>query len=79
MKGKIKKTFYLLMTCIFLSGCVKTGINSIHNCVIIKQHCGFDNLEGGYYQVKYLETGIIKRIDVDIRDCDIYNVGDTIK
>lgn len=56
----------------------RTNIGDIHNCVILKQHCGFDNLDGGYYQVRDLKTGAVKRIDVDIRDCGIYDVGDTV-
>jgi hypothetical protein len=64
---------------VFLCSCVRTNIEDIHNCIIIKQHCGFDNLDAGYYQVKDLKTGVVKRIDVDIRDCNVYNVGDTIR
>lgn len=63
--------------CLF--GCGRTNPEDFHNCVIVKQYCGFDNLDAGYYQVKDLTTGKVYRIDVDIRDCDVYSEGDTIK
>jgi hypothetical protein len=69
----------LLSITILLCSCMRTNIKDIRNCVIIKQHCGWDNLDAGYYQVKDLKTGIVQRIDVDIRDCDVYHTGDTIK
>jgi hypothetical protein len=70
---------YAMLAVVFLCGCGRTNIEDIHNCIILKQHCGFDNLDAGFYQVKDLKTGVVKRIDVDIRDCDVYNVGDTIR
>ena len=73
---------YAMLAVVFLcGGCGfnRTNIEDIHNCIILKQHCGFDNLDAGFYQVKDLKTGVVKRIDVDISDCDVYNVGDTIR
>ncbi len=71
----------LLITMIFLVSCHfgRKDISEIRNCVILQQHCGWDNLDAGYYQVKDLTTGQVMRIDVDIRDCSVYSVGDTIK
>ena len=76
---KILLTLITVLVIIFLTGCLRTNIRNIRNCVIIKQHCGFDNLDAGFYHVKDLKTGVISRIDVDIRDCNVYCVGDTIK
>lgn len=70
---------YLLLLVLLMAGCGRTNIEDIRNCIILKQYCGFDNLDAGYYQVKDLKTGIVKRIDVDIRDCNVYSIGDTIK
>jgi hypothetical protein len=72
----MKKVFIALL---MLTACNRTSVGNIKNCVIVKQYCGFDNLDGGYYVVRDLTTNRIYRIDVDIRECDIYNVGDTIK
>lgn len=69
----------LLFWFLFCNNAGRTNIEDIHNCVIVKQHCGFDNLDAGYYHVKDLITGKVERINVDIRDCSVYNVGDTIK
>jgi hypothetical protein len=69
----------LFVTISFFFGCNRTSPEKFKNCVIVKQHCGFDNLDGGFYQVKDLKTNKVYRVDVDIRDCDVYNVGDTIK
>ncbi len=64
-----------------LCGCSfnRTNIQDIKHCIILEQRCGFDNLDGGFYQVRDLQTGVVRRIDVDIRDCSVYKVGDTIK
>lgn len=75
------KKLILLIT-ISITGCIgleRKPLSEIKNCVIIGQYCGFDNIDGGCYHVKNLTTGIVTRIDVDIRDCKVYNVGDTIK
>lgn len=75
---KICILFYVTLVVLF-SSCGRNNIEDIRNCIILKQHCGFDNLDAGFYQVKDLKTGVVKRINVDIRDCDVYNVGDTIR
>lgn len=78
----MKLQFFVIIIILFFCGCWnlgRTDIAEIRNCVILKQHCGFDNLDAGYYQVKDLKSGIVKRVDVDIRDCDLYKVGDTIR
>ena len=64
---------------LFFCSCFRTKTQDIRNCVIIKQHCGFDNFDGGYYQIKDLKTGVIRRVDVDIRDCNVYQEGDIIR
>lgn len=80
IKTAIVLSAMLVLVCLYdFCGFNRINIDDIHNCIIIKQHCGLDNADAGYYQVKDLKTGIIKRIDVDIRDCDVYAVGDTIK
>ncbi len=75
------KSIIILILILFTYGCGlnRTDIKDIHNCVIISQNCGFNNLDGGYYHVKDLTTGKVKRIDVDIRDCSVYKINDTIK
>lgn len=80
----MKRVNFIVLGCIvslssIFYGCTRTDIKDIRNCVILQQHCGFDNLNGGYYQVKDLKTGVVRRIDVDIRDCDVYSAGDTIR
>ena len=57
----------------------KSNINDIHNCVVLKQHCGFDALGTNCYVVKDLKTGIIRTINVQPSECDIYHKNDTIK
>jgi hypothetical protein len=84
MNNFLKIAFFgsviLLFVCIsFFFGCNRTSPENFKNCIIVKRHCGFDNLDGGFYQVKDITTGKVYRIDVDIRDCDVYNIGDTIK
>lgn len=77
----MKKHLFLinlvLIGCNTIRGRVK--LEDFHNCVIINQHCGFDNLDGGFYQVRDLKTHKVYRIDVDIRDCDTYKINDTIR
>ena len=82
MKNKnLKLAILALLSMPLLCSCdfVRTNPEDFKNCVIIEQHCGFDNLDAGYYHVKDLTTGKVYRIDVDIRDCDVYKVGDTIR
>ncbi len=70
----------ILIACLLLFQMLRfQDINTLHHCVILKQHCGFDNLVGGYYQVRDLTTGKITKVSVDVDDCDIYHEGDTIK
>lgn len=65
--------------CLMFSHPGRHSIEEIHNSLVLDSYCGFDNLDGGYYHVKDLKTGEVKRIDVDIRDCSVYSKGDTIK
>lgn len=76
---KNKKLLFVVALCTTLFGCGRTKIEEIHNCVIVNQHCGFDNLDAGYYHVKDLTTNVVYRIDVNIQDCNVFNIGDTIK
>lgn len=79
MKNIYKKLLIIAITLLTLSCDTRYKTSDFKNCVIIKQHCGWDNLDGGCYHVKDLKTGTVIRMNVDIRDCDVYNLGDTIK
>lgn len=57
----------------------KSSINDARNCVVLKQHCGFDWLGTNCYVVKDLKTGIIRTINVAPSECDIYHKNDTIR
>lgn len=80
---------YTIAICILLIGILSigvlsmqinsyNGINNVHNCVILKQHCGFDGLETSYYIVKDLNSGIIRTVNVNLNECNIYKENDTI-
>lgn len=73
----MRKIILISLAIASLVGC-NEDLESIRNCVVLKQHCGFDGLDNGYYQVRDLSTGVVRRVDVDIKDCDVYAVGDTI-
>lgn len=80
----MKRVNFIILSCLILLSVIcwffiRTSIKDIRHCVILQQHCGYDNLDGGYYHIKDLKTGVVRRIDVDIRDCNVYSVGDTIR
>lgn len=78
MLKKLLTINILILTVLVFYFYKRTDLKSLHNCIVVGSYCGFNNLQGGFYLVKDLKTDSVNRIYVDLQDCNIYQVGDTI-